>query len=80
MAQHHPKNSTSRYGGKILFNITTEDRARLADERSALAINQSEYVRRAVRFFNAHCRLERIKREMEQAEAEQSGNDKMGDN
>jgi hypothetical protein len=55
----------SFYDRKISFNITTYDDDRMTDVRRKLNLEQSEFIRRAIRAFTVHHMAEIFRQEYE---------------
>lgn len=50
------------YDKKILFNINQTDLDRMTDMRTKRGLDQSEYIRRAIRMYFAEHKLEELRR------------------
>lgn len=52
----------SFYAKKILFNITQSDLDRMTEMRTKHGLQQSEYIRRAIRMYVAEQKLEELRK------------------
>jgi hypothetical protein len=53
----------SQYAKKILFNIAQNDLSRMTTMRSARGLEQSEFIRRAIRVYMAELTIEEMRRD-----------------
>ncbi|MEH6477837.1 MAG: ribbon-helix-helix protein, CopG family [Sneathiella sp.] len=51
---------TGKFDKKILFNISQVDADRMTEMRLARGLDQSEYIRRAIRMYVAEQKLEEL--------------------